>query len=203
MPEKIHHRALACLHGLWREQVALYHVAHNAGRSEIGRRNSQRDHGCLVGVYLAKFTRLNRFLRRVCQPLVQRPEIFLRHPLKVVARFHRFPLDQSRIVRMRGQKIEVPVHAAEEFIARRKFLGGRRQNSRPQLPQEILEHCAVQTALVSEVVVEHRLVRMRRRRDFLRPRSRQPLRCKLPLGSGQNSPRHRRVLHFSTSASHD
>ena len=61
----------------------------------------------------------------------------------------------------------------------------------------------MQTALVSEVVVEHRLVRVRRRGDFLRARACQSLRGELPLRRGQNSPRRRRVLYFSTSASHD
>ena len=60
----------------------------------------------------------------------------------------------------------------------------------------------MQAPLVPEIVVKHRFVRVRRLGNFLRARTFQPLRGKLPLGRGQNAPRRRRVFCSSASASH-
>ena len=63
-----------------------------------------------------------------------------------------------------------------------------------QLPKKIFQHRAMQAALISEIVVEHRLVRVRRRGDFLRARAGQPLCGEMLLGRRQNAPRRRRIL---------
>ena len=113
---------------------------------------------------------------------------------KLRLRLHGFPLHQPRIIRMRRQKIEIAGHERQQLFARTKFFRRRCQHAAAKLPQKIFEHRAMQPALVAEVVVEHRLVGVRRRGDLLRARAGHSLRRKMLFRRGQNSPRRCRVL---------
>src|ERR1700722_12404616 len=103
---------------------------------------------------------------------------------------------------MRSKKIEIGGDELAQPFARRRLLARRLIYAVAQLSQKIFQHRAMQMSLVAEIVVKHRLVRVRRRGDLLRACPSQPLRRKMLLGGGQDAPRRGWILDFPSSASH-
>ena len=122
-----------------------------------------------------------RFLLQSCAPraceMAQRYS--WRRSSQILARFHRFPLHQPWIIRMRSKKIKITVHEFAQSFARRTARGSRGIDCIAQLAEKILQHGAMQPPLDRKIIVKHRLIRVRRGGDFLRARPRQALRAKI------------------------
>ena len=73
---------------------------------------------------------------------------------------------------------------------------GRLVNSRAKLTEQILQHGAMQAPLISKIVVEHGLIRVRCGRNFFRARAGHALRGEMLFRGGKNSPRGGRVLRL-------
>jgi hypothetical protein len=67
------------------------------------------------------------------------------------------------------------------------------------LAKEVFKDGAVEAALVSEIVVEHRLIGMGVGSDLIRTRAGHALRRKMALGGGKDAPRCCRILDFSAA----
>ena len=77
---------------------------------------------------------------------------------------------------MRRKKIEVAVDEAQEAFSWRGVARRGRIDHFAKLAKKIFQHGAMQAALVSEIVVKHRLVGVRRGGDFIGARAGQALR---------------------------
>src|SRR5262249_21128329 len=156
----------------------------------------------LIGIHAAKFALPDALLQRMHKFLMQRAKEFVHHPVEAAPRFQCLALHETWIVWMGSQEIEIAAHDRKKSLARRRARLGNRENPRPQLAEKIFEHGSMQAALVAEVVVEHRLVRMRRHGNFFRAGPRQALRAKVLRRGGKNAPRGRGLFSSSPSASH-
>ncbi len=156
----------------------------------------------MVGINQPKFSSGNSFLDRANYLVVKRPKILAYDPSKITARFHGLALHEPGIVRMGRQKVEISKYEGTEALARRMLLGRRRGRAPDKLPQKIFENGPMETSLVSEIVIEHSLIRMRRRRNFIGPGPGHSFGGEMLLGGGQDSLGGRGILYFSTSAGH-
>ena len=133
---------------------------------------------------------------------VKRAEELRNDPVEFSGGFHGFAVNQPRVVWMRCQEIEVGDDEFAQFYAWRGVFFRRFVDPDAKLPEKILEHGAMQAALVSEIVVQHGFIRMRSRCNFFGARAGHALRGEVLLRGGENSAGRSRVLDFFSAATH-
>ena len=124
MIQKIEQRPLAGFQSLRKEQIVSHDFAQNRGGGEVGGGHPQNAKRGMVWIYGTNFTSFDALLNGADQLIVKGPQIPANDPGEISRRLHRFPLDEPRIIRMRGEKIEISGYQSVQAVAGREFCAG-------------------------------------------------------------------------------
>ncbi len=202
MLEKIQKRKPPCFDGLRSEQFVADHVFHHRRGGEVEGRCAKHGECGVLGIYLSKFSGRDAVFDQAAKLLEERTKIFLRNPFDFRRGIHRFALHQARIIRMALEKSEVTIHPGAKPLARRGIGSGRRVNDFSELAEKVFEDGAMKASFVSEIIIEHRFVRVGVGGDFVGASSGHALRGEMPLGGGEDSPGGCRIFNFSAPEFH-
>ena len=181
------------------KKIAPNDRSHHWCGSKIKSRGPEHGKGRLAWIHFAKLAGQYALGNQAGKVLEKRLERFAGDPFDFGSRVHRFALNQTRIVRMCGEKIEVPVDPCAQAIAGLGVGGERRIDHFAKLTKEIFEDRAMEAALVAKVVVEHRLIGAGVGSDFVGASAGHALGGKMVLGSSKDTARRGGILDFSAS----
>src|ERR1700675_3158076 len=145
------------------EKVSAHQLAHHRSGSKIEHHHAQQSEYGMCRVHLSKLASGDAFFNQATKVPVNWPKVLAHNPFELGSRTHGFALDEARIVRMRGDEIEIAVHKSEETVARSGVWSRRCVDDLAKLAEEVLEHSSVKLLFIAKVVVEHGLVCMRGR----------------------------------------
>ena len=202
MIDKVQHGALSFRQGVRSQQVVSGDFAQDWRGREVRRDHAQNRECGLVRVHLAKLTGRSTLFDRSHELIMKRAQVLPDDPIEIPRFLHGFALNQAGVIRMRRQKIEIAQDKGAKPLSRRTVSLRRRVDVAAELAENAFKHGPMQAAFVAEVVVKHRLVRVRRHSDFVCARARHSLSSKMLLGRGQDALRGRRVLNSLTSSRH-
>lgn len=184
MVDEVEDRLFPFFNGVGGEQIAPRNFSENRRGGEVGC-NHPHDRECRVmRIDPAEFSGGNGFANRACELVEERPQVLANHPIEVARFLHDFPLNETRIIRVRGEKFEIAEDEGSKVPARRRAFLGRRVDGGPKLAKQIFEDRAMQLVFVPEVVVQHRFIGVSCRRDLVRPGPRHTVRSEMRLRSG-------------------
>src|ERR1700683_144391 len=102
-----------CLRG---KKIVAYHPAHYRSRGKIKYGHTYQRKNSLMRVHFAEFAGCHTVLDQAGKPLVKRAKVFADDPFDLGS-FHHLALNQTRIVRMRSEKVKISVHPGDQAIA--------------------------------------------------------------------------------------